>query len=401
MKTAGLILDFYDDPSFLKKTVANPEELPEIIKNAHILSSEERDVLRNEAYALVMVDEGKVFRKFACVDAGNTALSVLYFANNHDKLPEEAQKLAAANLEVACEEFGLNFSWSDKTAGAKNLVRIRDSFKQPMVGDEADWSQRTNLQSIRGGSDSSRVMSTTNSMKTAAIVDVTGKDASHIFKKTASSRYALNNKYPLDSYADVQKAIQYFSENYTELGPEDRHVYCVKTASRATEIGLEIPELMARYGSNLYSPDLEAHLANRRTYCDRDFIPVYNELAEKRASIEPELFAELLTETDEAANLHWLWGGQVSDPYYATFGGISEKEKIATQWSWQSRTGDYVTYEHLMHFVTNARKKLQKHFSDDIVNALQKDPVAIFSSLPDTHKSIIARMALDTTGSSV
>ena len=106
MKTAGVVFDFYDDPagSLLKKTFPSLEELPEIVKEAHILSEEEREVLRDEAYALVMINEGKTLRKFACVDKGNTFLSALYFIENRDKLPEEAQKIASANIFAACEE---------------------------------------------------------------------------------------------------------------------------------------------------------------------------------------------------------------------------------------------------------------------------------------------------------
>jgi hypothetical protein len=395
MKTAGLILDFYDDSfgSILKESFPTPEELPNIIKHAHILSKEERDILRNEAYALVMSNDGTIFRKFACVDAGNTALSVLYYAKNKDKLPEEAQKIAEANLAAACKEFGIISHESIKTA-AKALVRTRDSFKQPLVGDEADWAQRTNLLSVRGGHDAGRVVPTANAMKTASILDVSDKEPIHSFEEIISTRFALEDKYPLNSYADVQKAIEYFSENYVDMGPEDRHTYSVKTTSRAQELGIEVPDLMSRYGSTWYAPDIEAHLANRRAHCESDFVPVYKELEEKRAHISPEIFAELLTQADEASNLHWLWGGEVCDPYYATFGGNPEKEKVAA-FSWQSRTGDYVTGEALRDLARNGRKVVHKHFSSEITDAFQKDPLGVFNSLPDTSKILLARMAMD------
>lgn len=394
MKTAGLSLDFYDDISgeTLKSSFPTPDSLPGIIKKAHILSPEERDVLRDEAYALVMQDEGKVFRKFACVDPGNTALSTLYFLHNMDKLPAEAIKVAAANLADHCEAFGLPVPPLLKVAVKTGMSRTRDSFRQPQVGDEADWAARTNLQSIRGGADSGRVIPTANGMKTAAanLVDVSGKTPEFKFKRKEAQNTALDGKYPLDDYADVEKAVDYFNENWTGMDPADRHQYAVKTASRADQLGIEVPEILGRYGSTEYSPDVDAHLANRRAIAPA-FEDVWDDLAEKRASIHPEVFAFLLKEADEAAGINWNWGGEVADPWFATFGGDSEREKVAS-WSWEGAGGESLNQEQLMALASDP-SELKAHFDASITTAFCQDPVTIFESLPDTHKQLIANLA--------
>jgi hypothetical protein len=394
MKTAGVVFDFYDDPagSLLKKTFPTAEELPEIVKTAHILSSEERDVLRDEAFALIMLNEGKTLRKFACVDPGNTFLSALYFIENRDKLPEEAEKVAAANLSAACEEFNLPFSEIVKEAMKTAPQRTRDPMKQPTVGDESDWAARTNLLSIQGNSDSGRVVQTTSSMKTAEarMVDVTGLEPKKVIK-TAQAKHMALDRYPLDSFADVKKAVEYFSETYTEMSPEDRHHYSVKTAARAVELGIQVPEIMERYGSVEYSPDVEAHLAHRRSMVDEEFHEVYDALQEKRASIEPAIFARLLAEADEASGLSWLYP-RVSDPYFATFGGNSAKEKLAS-WSWESPDGQSVNAAQLQELADNRRPSLESAFSSDVADEFAKDPVTIFDSMPDPQKAIIASLA--------
>ncbi len=474
MKTAGVVIDFYDDPSgsVLKSVFPTAESLHESIKIAHILSSEERGVLRDEAYALVLVDNGKVMRKFACVDAGNTLLSALYFEENAHLLPEEAMKVAAANLASFCEDFNMEPTSFVKMAASK-MNRTRDSMRQPLVGDEADWAARTNLISIRGGADSGRVQPTANQMKTASggkqidflesfhklnpqarppmgggatltndkrvigttqkapdtqnhnktpdkntfsvgpgkgdlevnykeiswpkvanMVDVSGKEAPHTFVKKTASITALDGKYSLDSYADVQKAVQYFSENWTEMDPEDRHTYAVKTASRADALGIGVPELMARYGSETYAQDVDAHLANRKASCDPEYHEMYNVLREKRAAINPSEFAALLAQADEVSGLKWVWGGDVADPYLATFGGYNEKQASAA-WDWEGRVGDRVNSDQLHRLAQEGRGILKKYFSHDIVDSFQKDPIAIFDSMPDTHKVLISRMAND------
>lgn len=104
-KYAGVTLDWYDDQGLtLKEKFPSKERLPELIKQADVRA---KDSLPNEAFALVMVDSGHVFRKFACHDPGTTAMSTIYFMEHGDKLPEGAQKVAAARLVNACVRHGL------------------------------------------------------------------------------------------------------------------------------------------------------------------------------------------------------------------------------------------------------------------------------------------------------
>lgn len=477
MKTAGVVLDFYDDlqGELLKRSFPSPEVLPEVVKTAHILSSEERDILRDEAFALVLMNEGKVLRKFACVDAGNTLLSALYFMENKDALPEEAQKIASANITAACEEFGLPLRDIEKIASggsqvspakgtAKGAARSRDPMHQPIVGDEANWAERTNLVSVRGGADAGRVIPLANQIKTAEKVDylkdfhklnpeadprkgaltddkkftdVTKKnpakqnkkpvipdtnsfavgpgkgDAEVNYKpvtwnkvanrvdvsdlepsvkvKKASPIHAALGLYPLDNFADVQKAVQYFDENYLEFVPRQRHEYAMKTAARAEELGIQTSEILDRYGSTEYAPDVEAHLANRRAVAP-DHKELWDELQEKRASIEPETFAELLAEADEVSGVKWLYGGEAADPYFATFGGNKVKEANVA-WNWQSRTGDYVSAGQLKKLALNGRPLVEKQFDRTLAAEFSRNPITIFESLPDLQKTILARLA--------
>ena len=410
MKTAGVMLDFYDDlsGSLLKKAFPTPDVLPEQVKVAHILSPEEHSVLRDEAYALVMSNEGKILRKFACVDAGNTLLSCLYFEANAHLLPDEAVKTAAANLESFCHEFGFEPTNFVKTASA-NHYRQRDPARQPLVGDEADWAARTNLVSCRGGADSGRVIPTANQMKTAGlinvyitkgdgavptppapkseIVDVSGKHPKHHIEKKGSARHALGEKYALDDYADVKAAVSFFDDNWKSLEPVDRHEFAVKTAARADELGIGYSEELGRYGSTGYAPDIEGHLAQRKLHASDEYKGTYDELKEKISSVSPDEFVQMLSKVDDAANLNWYYGGDITDPYMATFGG---KEKSAqAEWSWEHNPE--VTAESLK--AVAGSEGFHKAFDESLTEGFAKDPVGIFESLPMDTKKIIAGMA--------
>lgn len=434
MKTAGVIFDFYDDPSgkILKEVFESSESLPREVKVAHILNKDERDILRDDAYALVMVNEGQVLRKFACVDPGNTLLSLAYFEKTAECLPDEAIQHAAVRLLGFCEEYGIEPTDLVKVAAAASgMSRERDSSKQPIVGDEADWASRTNLMSLRGGSDQGRVIPIASGMKTASaedtsrnigvnqkmpdlqnktpsstglesggvipgphpeIVNVTGKNPKMKIEKKASSRYALGDRYPLDSYTDVNNAVQYFSDYWKEMDPDDRHEYCVKTASRADELGIAVPYIMQRYGSETYAPDLEAYMASRIEKCASEYKRAYKELFEKRASVLPDSFAQMLAHVDSVAGMDRFYGSHIMDPWFSTFGGMTEK--VAEEsWRWKSDTGDIVTGEQLKWLAREGKGLVCKQFDKDLVEAFLKDPIQIFDSLPLTQKKILCNMA--------
>ena len=443
MKTAGVRFDFYDDPngSLLKKNFPTSEDVPEIVKVAHILNPEERDVLRDEAYALVMHNEGKVLRKFACVDPGNTLLSVLYFGETMDLLPDEAVKVAATNLCAACDEFGFETPLFLKAAArneapkASAMARNRDPMQQPLIGDEADWASRTNLLSVQSGRDSGKVndaltaslnKSASTSLEMAAgqtgknpciqnctpdgvnhdpkaellmsgnIVDVSGKTPKAKKKEKTASRYALGDKYPIDNFGDVQEAVKYFDLSGMDFTPRERHWYAVKVAERADELGIQMSEELHRYGSRTYAPDADAHIANRLTIVqDPTQREMYQELREKRASINPEVYAELLTEADKVSGLAFDWGGAVADPFYATFGGMTAKEKRA-EWTWDKNPSiDAMALKEIGH-----SERFQQAFDSDIVSAFNADPVTIFESMPAPQQEIIANFSKEASAAS-
>lgn len=108
-KLSGLVLDVYDDADGVisRELFGTVEQIPEITKEAYVLTAGERAALPDEAFALILMDGDVELRKFATVDPGNTLLSVSYFLKTAGKLPLEAQSVAAENLWAACDCHGL------------------------------------------------------------------------------------------------------------------------------------------------------------------------------------------------------------------------------------------------------------------------------------------------------
>jgi hypothetical protein len=109
MQTSGLVLDVYDDfnGATLRELYPRFDQIPGHVKQAHVVTAEDRQQLPDDVFALVMLNNGEKLRKYACIDAGNTALSVEYFLKNAHKLPVEAQQIAAENLKTACAWYDL------------------------------------------------------------------------------------------------------------------------------------------------------------------------------------------------------------------------------------------------------------------------------------------------------
>jgi len=109
-KLSGLILDVYDDHdgSVLRSIFPEPAMLPGLVKQAERLTPELADQVPDDLFALVLHDGDVTLRKFACIDAGNTALSVEYFVKTAHRLPENARQVAAGNLVTACGWYGID-----------------------------------------------------------------------------------------------------------------------------------------------------------------------------------------------------------------------------------------------------------------------------------------------------
>ena len=119
-KLSGLVLDVYDDAQgeVIKTYFPKLADVPELVKSARFLTEEERKILPDDVFALVLQDRDVTLRKYACIDPGNTLLSLLYFEKAAHRLPEVAIRKVASNLQTAC-----NWYW-DTTADLEKAAGI-------------------------------------------------------------------------------------------------------------------------------------------------------------------------------------------------------------------------------------------------------------------------------------
>lgn len=333
--------DFYDDGGrILQKLVPDSEDLPDFVKLATQVSQDQHPNM----FALVMVDDGNIIKRYPTPDQGNTWLSTLYFSETRHDLPEEAQKIAAANLIEACEAYDIN--------------------TPEFLFDVAGGPAETN------------------------VVDVTDlSPPSQQVQAEDSATYAIDRgdekRYRLDSPDAVKVASEYFEENYKRMRPRDRRDFAVKVASEAKKGAMKTPQVLKKYASEGYSPNVEAHLTTRYLHLtNAEAAPEVRERLVKMAShmkkVSPEDFAVELEAFDRAHGLDALWDKDLADPWYSTFC----MEKVAEE-----------SENDLSRFAREAKDAVGEHFGAQFADAFANDPSTIYDSLPTPQKRVIERMA--------
>ena len=387
-------VDFYDDGGQILRDKFG-DSIPDFIKTAGVLTEEERGRLPDHAFAVVLVDGPRKMRKFACVDKAHSAISAIYLMENAKALPYEARGIAAHNIKVACNRYGIRVPDRLNKLAARTKKLIDTDGPVPLMSKaKAAEISGTNIAPLTA-SNGKRLKKIASPL-VSPYVDVT-RDTQPVRFSKEKVAYALEDEdgpqFPLGSYAQVKEAAEFFAQQGRRFHPRRRHEACVKIAARADAVGVALAPEVRRYGSTTYAPDGQIKMGfqtRRQMFRDgEDDSGLLDRLLEKKASVRPEEFAEALAEMDIALGLSRYWDKSVLDPWATTFG----PEKVA-EWSW-THGNEQLKADQLQALVKGGpgRSALERSFGAELVEALAKNPTAIFDSLPLDQKIVIARMA--------
>jgi len=392
MQTSGLILDVYDDKggSILRQVYPTQEDLPSMVKSAHALTPEETQRLPDDCFALVMLNGDQKLRKFACIDPGNTQLAVDYFLKVAHRLPVGAQKVAAKNLLTACGWYELEppeklaeVAGTDPMPNSAPADKKVPARKATIQKEGADIPPDTNEQ-VSG----EQPASNPQAKPLKPQVDVTGKEPPKLLQKKEAQLYALRGRYPLDSYAQVKCAVDYFSTWGKRMPPADRREYCKNLVKRAEQLCIEVGETISKYGAVDYSSPEELVMAidaRATLLIDEVSRDALYKLASLRPSLNPDFFAQTLEEFDRATGLDDFWGRDLADPYFTTFGKEAQEDSIVMG-------NDVISNNQLKRFAMEHRPSVSVTFGPEFAEEFQKDPRALFDSLPIEQRRMLLRM---------
>lgn len=227
-------------------------------------------------------------------------------------------------------------------------------------------------------------------------VDVSGQDSPVVEQRKIATHYALpsHQRYPLDSYADVEQAVDYFQKWGGQFVPVHRREYCANLVKRASVLGVPTDDTIEKYGSTTYAPAVEVKVAldGRRPLIQHspnntDLAFLLDKLAEKMPVTPPEDFAVALHEFDKIAGIDWMYDKDIIDPYYSTFGKIAQDEGSFIMGN------DITDSGQLKELAKTPCQGIEEIFGSEMCQEFKKDPVGIFKSLPVDQKKLISRMA--------
>jgi len=358
------IYDIYDDGGrLLKELVPDQANLPEFVKQASTLGQGGNSNL----FALVMVDDGKVLQKFATADSGNTWLSTLYFSRTKDRLPIEAQKIAAANLIEACDAFEL----------------VIPEF----LFDVAEGPPDTNLVDVTGLRPPSIVKQASVVMEAAERND----EVHYAIERADGTRY-----FPIGDGRSVSTAIEYFDREHRNFVPRERREFAVKVAAQAAKGCLPISDAILKYAGEDFNVKLDGFLAIRYTHLQHEEAEIRDELvklgADARTST-PLQVAQALEAFDEKTGLSAMWDRDIPDPYLTVFGLLKEAKGVEPTGETFHIGPDAVTSDELNRLADRGKAELIQHFGETFANGFARNPVSVFKSLPLPEKRTVARMA--------
>jgi hypothetical protein len=455
-KISGLILDVYDDVTgdVMRGMYPTAKELPELLKSAAVVSREQREALPDDVFALILKQGDVTLRKYACVDAGNTAMSIGYFLASYNKLPMEAVKTAADNLCVACHWYdieppeelkklstgnipviGKQQVWKDldgttysnnpqswKLEKCADVSGTFDMNGNSGVRQEAVSPTRAKKSVVKTAGDellaeafgiTEKVAEATPLVKLVMkpYVDVAGQEPPTGITEKQASRYAIPSikMYPLDGIDHLEKAAAYFEEWRSSMDPVDRREFAVNLVKRANELHKPLSQEAYDYGAAgwakeaqliaavdqralLLKPHADQGTDNFRKEASVHCLGLYKELFDTRATLTPEVYATTMAEIDKLAGLDEFYGTDVEDPWLATF---SKTASDTDPLDAVVIGNEYMNVRDLEAFAGSNAATIAARFGEEFQEEFRADPRTIFDALPVDQKKVIMRMVAE------
>lgn len=367
------ILDLYDDANFKQTTL--PEllpRIPEFLKTAAAPSSEINKQRPDNVFALCLLTKraNKLLR-YPIDTPADTFFSSEYLQRSFHKLPAGAVKMAATNINAACQRFGIEPSPIVKEA-SKGAIPGGNVYIEPMQEPNGFIYDELLLK------------------RAAAEVPMNSpafQDSPHMYaivKKASQNGVGDAGtvcKYAMPTADHVRMAVDYFTKYASEFSPADRHQFAYNVRMRGQELGVNVssPAIDKYAGVDGYGPYVEAQISLRKACCiSGDRQEAYDRLLQKQASVQPALFAQALEELDKRAGLTKYYGGPISDAYASTFGSARDAAMRKTA-SAMINMGD-----------SRKRELVEQHFGKDVADLLAKEGAAAMEALPNDAKEILA-----------
>lgn len=359
----GLILDFYDDIYLDDMKIINKvAEVPALVTDSEVVPSDKLPSFGDKDFALiVLTKDGRKVRKYMVTDPSNAWLSVRYFIVNKDKLPYEAQVIAAKNLKAAAVKYGLDVPteleqlsqevYPDATAvykeakltkkatpeeeliltdGDFGLIRDLDGNKERMfpVVKETDVDgyvkKFAELTQYLKPSDklqfAHRLTKKAKAFGIPVPEDLSKMSALHEKMEKKATKSKVLDKYPTDTPTRTKVASHYFDAHANQMDPDTKYKFATELAKTAEKQGLKLKSKeIKKFADNQYDTEKlkEAFMLRRRVLSDKndeESIKTLDKMTKLASEVSPVVMTRILSVFDKNTGLDYYWGRSVDKP---------------------------------------------------------------------------------------
>jgi uncharacterized protein (UPF0335 family) len=335
----------------LDKVASVVSDLRDNAQKAYIPSFDELNEKEDKDFALILVNsKNEQLRKFACYNEDLTELNMAFLVQAMNDLPEEVIKTAATNLTAAANKFGI------------------------MIPEE--------LNEYASKKFASRIVHVDN-------IDLNKYASKCKTTKQPSKKFALGNKYPIDTKKELQKAAEWFSRNAGKLSIDEQLEFIENVVTESKQQNFDINSSpISKYASldyESFNEDLFNHISVRKSLVkedQEDLKETYNDALRRADELGPMKLAYVIEAIDKEAGLDYYYGKNIVEPIQAVFGEV----KLAGV----DIDGVKVTLDQI--------KKLNKDQLTELVGngtikeLYGKDGLAVLASLPRPIRAEILNM---------
>jgi len=265
-KLAGMVIDAYDDPSFVNSIDAQQlfgKELP----HPH-----EIDSLPDRAFAVKIADGSVNQRRYPIHTRAAAFFSAAYLESNAESLPEDVVKTAASRINAAFEHYGLRPS-----SGLQKLAEAASDADPTVI---------------------------------------------QVVVEQAPEQQCVGS---LEKVAEVLQ--DQFVRNYSKMTPRDRCEFADGLLKQAGTAAITDDRVWDYVPKPILGPWFEGELRDRSTLTEgTEFSDIYTKLANHQPVLDDPQdgikLAQEIETLDRAAGLRPKYGPEMRDPYLACFGGM-------------------------------------------------------------------------------
>jgi len=205
----------------------------------------------------------------------------------------------------------------------------------------------------------------------------------------------LLGRYPVETRAQVKTASRYFDDYYKRFAPVERVEFARGLAARSAQLGEDVSEKVAHYA--YASPrSIEPAIRARSYILGGSADDELTALVKEAQHTSPYGVMQMLTHFD--AHHHIRDYSRVPDPFDSVFMSEKTAQELSGEETWTSPTSERLTKSQFQNWVlpSSNHSSLLRQFDVNTAEGLcGPDGWQVFLSLPDPHKTIIARMVTD------